>query len=211
MDWERALAAPETYVDYQGEDEDEDAETVVFLSPTLLRQIAVKDVPIGAVIGVGSLHHGSLEIFWEGRLICNSDRSFNAVIHHDIVHKYWEEAIGSHFYLDLLHKCVLSMTGMVSDLEVEDLDDSDDVASHFEYKFRTDGENLEDIFNEACRVQDHIESPAQYVIDDVTRALARSADRVLRGHYAQASDLVARVEAAKSPSRQVAKRKRYYS
>ena len=196
VDWDQALVIPETYIEeeYDGEDEEE----VVFLPPRLLSQIAAEDVPIGAVIGVGSLHHGSLELFWEGRLTRNPDGSFTAVIRHEIVHKYWEAAVGSRFYLDLLHKCVLSRMGTIENLKAKELDDSDDVVARIEYSFRTNGENLEEIFNKACRVQDDIESPAQYVVDDVTRALARSADRVLRGHYAEVSDLVARVEAAES-------------
>jgi Restriction endonuclease len=199
VDWDQALAESETYIDYDdeaaGEDEDEG---VIFLPPRILGQIAIEEVPIGAVIGAGSLHDGSLEVFWEGILVRNPDGAFTAVIRHDIVHKYWEEAVGSRFYLDLLHKCVLSMMDIIENLKVEDIDDTDDVVARIRYSFSTNGERLEDVFNKARRIQDEIETPAQRVVDDVTRALARSADRVLRGHYAQVSDLMARVEAAKS-------------
>lgn len=155
-------------------------------------------MPIGALIGAGSLHDGSLEVFWEGILVRNPDGAFTAVIRHDIVHKYWEEAVGSRFYLDLLHKCVLSMMGIIENLKVDDIDNTDDVVARIRYSFPTTGESLEDVFDKARRIQDEIETPAQRVVDDVTRALARSADRVLRGHYARVSDLMTRVEAAKS-------------
>ena len=198
VDWKQALAVPKIYI--EDEDEGEDEEEVVFLPPTLLSQIAAGEVPIGTVVGVGSLHDGSLELFWEGRLIRNPNGSFTAVVRHEIVHKYWMDAVGSRFYLDLLHKCVLSRMSTIESLMVQELDDSDDIVARLAYSFPTDGESLEDVFSKACRIQDDIEAPAQYVVDDVTRALARSADRVLRGHYAKVSDLVARVEAAKSPA-----------
>lgn len=198
MDWDQALAVPETWIEdeFEGEDEEE----VVFLPPSLLSQIAAGEVPIGAVIGIGSLHNGSLELFWEGRLIRKIDGSFTAVVRHEIVHKYWLDAVGSRFYLDLLHKCVLSRINTIEGLKVQELDDSDDVVARLTYSFPVDGTSLDDIFGKTCRVQDDIEAPAQYVVDDVTRALARSADRVLRGHYAKVPDLVARVEAAQSPA-----------
>ena len=192
MDREQALLEFETYAP------DEDDEGTVFLPPQLLSQIAAEDLPPGVVVGVGALHHGAVEVFWNGRLIRDPDGSFCAVVRHEIVHKFWEEAVGSRFYLDLLHKSVRSMISVVEGLKIEDFDDSDDVLVVIEYSFRTDGENLEDIFNKARRIQDDIESPVQYVVDDVTRALARSADRVLRGHYAKVSDLLARVKAAES-------------
>src|SRR5438445_222970 len=74
VDWEQALANPETYI--EDEEEGQDEEEVVFLPPGLLTQIAAKDVPLGTVIGLGSLHDGSIEIFWEGRLVHNYDGSF---------------------------------------------------------------------------------------------------------------------------------------
>jgi hypothetical protein len=56
------------------------------------------------------------------------------------------------------------------------------------------------VFEKAVRIQHDLELPADHVLDDVTKALARSADRILRGHYARISELVARVDAVESPA-----------
>jgi hypothetical protein len=67
-----------------------------------------------------------------------------------------------------------------------------------EYSFPVEGADLEEIFARAMQIQHDLELPADWVLDDVTKALARSADNILRGHYAKAAELVARVEAAES-------------
>jgi hypothetical protein len=64
--------------------------------------------------------------------------------------------------------------------------------------FRILTANLDEVSDKASRIQHDLELPADQVLDDVTKALARSADRILRGHYTQASELVARVNAAES-------------
>ena len=61
--------------------------------------------------------------------------------------------------------------------------------------------NLDEVFSEAMRIQHDIELPADQVVDDATRELARSAARILRGDYIKASELVARVDAAESSKR----------
>ena len=70
--------------------------------------------------------------------------------------------------------------------------------SYLEYSFPVDGTNLNDLFEKATQIQGDLELLVGQVLDDVTKALARSADRILRGHYAQTSELVAGVDAAET-------------
>lgn len=196
MDWEQALVEAGTYV--EDEEDGDDEEEVTYLPRDLLPQIAAGTVPPGTVIGIAELHDEGFKIVWDGRLIRNLDGSYTAVIRHEILHKFWMAAVGSRFYFDLLQKCVLSRIGTVDGLEVREIDDSDSVIARLEYSFCTDGESLEDLQSKANRIQSDIEAPVQYVVDDVTRALARSAERVLRGDYVAVSDLIARVEGAES-------------
>jgi hypothetical protein len=106
--------------------------------------------------------------------------------------------VNARFYLDLLHKSILSNLGMVNGLAVDDYDDSDERFLRLDYSFPVEGTRLDDVFEKATRIQHDLELPADLVVDDATRALARSADRILRGHYAKPTDLVARVDAAET-------------
>jgi hypothetical protein len=175
------------------------SDEIIFLPPELLEQIAATDVPVGVPIGVG-IHTSerSVKLFWEGRLLRNEDGSFQSVIFQEISPKYWGGAIGARFYVDLLHKCIQSMVGKVHGLAIEEFDDEDDVLLRLIYSFPVHGVNLGEIFDKALQVQGQLELPANQVHDDVMRALARSADRVLQGHYANAVELVARVDSAKT-------------
>jgi hypothetical protein len=170
----------------------------VFLPPSLLDEIAVTDVPIDVPVGVGALHNGAVEVFWEGRLMRTEDGSLLALIYHELSPQYWLSCVNARFYLDLLHKCILSNLAVINDLTVDDYDDSDERMLRLDYSFPVDGTNLGDAFNKAAQIQHDLELPADLVVDDVTKALARSADRILRGHYAKPSDLVARVDAAET-------------
>ena len=58
--------------------------------------------------------------------------------------------------------------------------------------------DLKTAFDEAVRIQEDVEAPAESVLSDVTKTLAASANKVLRGQYAQVASLVAKVEAAES-------------
>jgi hypothetical protein len=100
--------------------------------------------------------------------------------------------------VDLIHKCVQSMVGTMEGLTVDEFDDSDEVMVRLEYSFPVEGANLGVVFERAMQIQHDVELPADWVLDDVTKALARSAENILRGHYAKAAELVTRVEAAES-------------
>jgi len=192
LDREQALNAFATYF------ADDEWPEPVYLPQELLGQIAAEDLPVEVPVGIGICHEGYTEVAWNGRLIHDPNGFFSVIICHEVPYKYWGEAIGARFWLDLLQRCVLSRLYTVRDLKVDDFDDSDNVMGRLEYSFLVEGENLQEIFEEASRIQRDIEAPAESVLDDVTRALAISADRVLHGHYARAADLVARIDVAKS-------------
>jgi hypothetical protein len=174
----------------------------IFLPPELLEQIAAEDFPADLVVGVGDLDDDErvVEVAWNGQLVRNVDGSFWSTISHEISPAYWLAPVGARFYLDLLHKCVLSRLDTIKGLTVEEYDISDEEMFRLEYDFSVDGVNLKGVYDKAKSIQDDIESPAEQVLDDMTRVLARSADSILRGHYAQVSELIARVEAAESPA-----------
>ena len=174
----------------------------IFLPPELLEQITAEDLPVDLVVGVGTPHEEEryVDVVWDGRLVRNADGSFWSTISHEISPAYWLAPVGARFYIDLLHKCVLSRLDAIDGLTLEEYDISDEEMFRLEYGFPVGGINLREVFKKARDIQEDIESPAEQVLDDVTRALARSADKILRGHYAPVSELIARVEAAESPA-----------
>lgn len=170
----------------------------ILLPPSLLDQIEATDLPVDVAVGIGTHNNNLIEIFWEGRVVRNEDGSFRSFISHELLPRYWVAAVSARFYLDLVHKCVQSMMGAIEGLTVDEFDDSDEIMTRLEYSFLVEGTNLGEVFGKAMQIQHDLELPADRVLDDVTRTLARSADRILRGHYAKTSELVARVDAAKS-------------
>jgi hypothetical protein len=173
-------------------------EDTIFLPPSILEQIEAADLPVDVVVGIGTVREESVEVFWEGRIVRDEDGSFRSYIFHGLSPRYWVAAVSAPFYLDLVHKCVQSMTGIIEGLTVDEYDDSDEVMIRLGYSFPIEGANLDELFEKAMEVQHELELPADQVLEDVTKALARSADRILRGHYVPTSELVTRVDAAES-------------
>jgi hypothetical protein len=196
MNREEALAAFAACVSDEGDGK------AVFLTPELLEQIAIIDLPVGVVVTVGIwIENRWFKRLWDGRLVRDADGSFWSIIRYDLYPGAWMEVVGANFYFDLLHKCILNRTNTMEDLIVDEFD-SDELSVCLEYRFRfpVDGVNLKEAFEKARRIQRDLEAPAEQVLDDVWRTLARSANRALRGHYSQVSELIAHVEAAEYPS-----------
>jgi hypothetical protein len=191
MNREQALREFETYFHEYQEGER------LYLPHDVLAEIRSSDLPTGIPVGVGAPRENYLEV-WDGHLIRAENETFRAEIRCEIEPKYWPEAIGARFYLDLLHKSVLSAAHSIEGVKIEDLDDSDVNTIRLDYSFPVNGTNLYELYDNASEVQSHIELPPQIVVDDVAKAVAKSADRVLRGHYASVSELVARADAAGS-------------
>ena len=171
---------------------------LLYLPLDVLEEISSSDLPAYVPVGVATLRDDHLEVHWDGHLIRAEDETLRAVIRCEISPKYWSEAIGARFYLDLLHKSVLSAADSIEGINVEDLDDSSENIIRLDYSFPVNGANLGELYTNACQVQHDLELPAEIVLYDLTKAVAKSADRVLRGHYAKVSELVARVDAAES-------------
>lgn len=170
----------------------------VILPPELLEQIAVVEVPVGVIVSVGIwIENRWVKRIWNGRLVRDADGSFWSIIRHDLYPGNWMEIVGANYYFDFLHKCILNSTSTMEGLIVDDFD-SDDLSVCLEYRFPVDGVNLKKAFEKAVRIQRDLEAPAEQLVDDMTRTLARAADRILRSHYGEVSELVARVETAES-------------
>jgi hypothetical protein len=137
----------------------------VFLPPSLLGEIAVTDLPIEVTVGVGGLHDDAVEIFWEGRLMRTEDGSLLAFISHEISPEYWLGSVNAHFYLDLLHKCILSNLDTINGLAVDDYDASDERLLRLDYSFPVDGTDLSTAFDKATQIQHDLELPADLVPD----------------------------------------------
>ena len=155
-------------------------------------------LPVGVPIGIGNSRDGYVETYWEGFFVRYDDQSFTAVVQHQISPRYWPEAIGARSWLDLLYRSVQSRLGTVPDLQIGEYDDSEEVEIRFEYSFSIGARDLKAAFDEGVRIQEDVEAPAESVLSDVTKTLAASANKVLRGQYAQVASLVAKVEAAES-------------
>jgi hypothetical protein len=175
-------------------------EDIILLPPSLLEQIEATELPVDVVVGIGTVREESVEEFWDGSIVRDEDGSFRCYVSHQLSPQFWVAAVSAPFYLDLVHKCVQSMTGIIEGLTVDEYDDSDEVMIRLEYSFPVEGANLEELFAKAMQIEHDLELPADQVLEDVMKALARSADRILRGHYVQTSELVARVDAAESPA-----------
>jgi hypothetical protein len=170
----------------------------VFLPPSLLDQIAVNEIPAGVEIGVGLQRGGTVEIYWGGRIVRGEDGSFRAYVEDEISPEYWLGAVNARVYLDLVHKSVQTNLGRVQDLTIDDFDNDDGVMVRLAYSFPVDGADLAELFDRAADIQHDLELPADLVVDDVTKALAASSERILHGHYAEPAELVARVDAAET-------------
>jgi hypothetical protein len=183
-------------------------ETVI-VNEELLEQITADDVPVGVVVEIGAwrpdpLYNNKrsvLHMIWNGLLKRDPNGLFWSVIDHNPIAEIWMEAVGLNFYYDLLRKCVLSRCGTIEGLTVHERDYPHlPTAYPLEYSFQVGGENLKEIYNKARHIQSDLEAPAQQLLYDMTRTLARSADRILSSHHAQVSQLVAVVESAESSS-----------
>jgi hypothetical protein len=194
MDRSQALSEFSAY-----QEENDDGESI-YLPPEVLQEISVDELPVGVFVEVGVRHGDVMEIAWNGKLARLVDGELRTFIRHEIYPKWWPEAVGPRFYLDLLHRCVMSKKGTTAGLVVEDLDDSDDAMICLEYSFPMVGPTLKDAVDSAKRTQRGIEAPAERVLREVTRTLAVSADSVSRGQYASISELLARVDASESAS-----------
>jgi hypothetical protein len=187
---------------------DEWGHNSVILPTELLEQIAAADLPVGVVVDVGEWRDSPwskelstrLTRYWNGRLIRDTDGTFWSIIRHEIVPDLWTEAIGISFYFDLLHKCLLNRRDTIEGLIVDKYEYGPPVDFYLTYRFPVSGANLKEAYDEARRIQSDLEGPAEQLLYDMTKTLARSADRILSSHHAQVSQLVSRVEAAKSPS-----------
>jgi hypothetical protein len=170
----------------------------VFLPPSILDQIAANEVPVGVEVGVGLLREDALETYWNGRLIREEGGSYRAYVSDEISPEYWLGSVNARLYLDLVHKCIQSKLGTVDDLTIDDFDNTNDIMVRLEYSFPVNGTNLNELFERATEIQHDLELPADLVVSDVTRSLAASSEKILRGHYADPLELVARIDAAAS-------------
>ena len=139
-------------------------------------------------------------ISWNGRLVRGVDGKFSSIIRHDPDPWLWQEAIGLKFFYDLLHKCILNRVDVIKGLTVDEFKIQPAEKVCLDYRFPVGGANLKEAYDKAKRIQRDLEAPAEQVLNDMTRTLARSADRILSRHHVQVSQLVAQVEAAESPS-----------
>lgn len=192
VDREQALAELAAYAE-------DDTGEPVFLPSEVFGQILSSELPSGVPVTIGTRRGNTIEVEWDGSFLRDEAGSLTATIEKQIWPKFWPEAVGARFYLDLLHKCVTAKLDSIDGLIVQGFDDSDDVMIRLEYSFPISAPNLGEAFNMARQVQDEIESPAERVLDDVTRTLAISAENVLQGRYARIDELMARVDQAESP------------
>ena len=118
-------------------------EDTILLPPSVLDQIQAADLPVHVVVGIGTRRDNAVEIFWEGRLVRDEDRSFRALISHQISPRYWLGAVNARFYVDLVHKCVQSMMDTMQDLTIDEFDDSDEIMVRLEYSFQVEGIDLQ--------------------------------------------------------------------
>ena len=191
MDRAEAL---EAFAEY---DSDDDSQRI-YLPPSLLAEIAAEDLPVNVPVGVGIYRSNYLEVLWHGQLVRTSATGFSVTISYEIPPKYWLEAIGARFWLDLLHRCVQSRVDSIDGLRIEEYDDSGNNVILLDYSFPINGDDLKEAYDEAFRVQQEIEALAESVLTDVTKTLATSASKVLTGHYARPAEMVAMVDKAMS-------------
>jgi len=197
---EKALAA---FAAYASEPDDWRRKRVT-LDQEILKQITVADLPVGVFVHVGTWRdnepYKGLTIIWDGELIRDDNGTFWSIIEHSPYPELWMEAVGLNFYYDLLRKSILNRASAVEGLTIDEFDGRLPLPIPLVYRFPVGGANLKEAYDKARRIQDDLETPAEQLLYDMTKTLARSADRILGSHHAQVSELVGRVEAAKSPS-----------
>lgn len=197
MNREEALAAFAAFTP------DEEGRKAVVLPPELLEQIGVVELPVDVVVEVGIWHDKPIEgyvIHWNGRLVRGANGSVWSIIRHDLFPGIWVEPLGANFYFELLHRSILNRMKTIEGLIVDKFNIGPQLDVRLDYRFPVDGANLKEAFDKAGRIQRDLEAPAEQVLNDVTRALARSVDRVMHSHHTQVSELVALVDSAESPS-----------
>jgi hypothetical protein len=173
---------------------------VLLLPPAVLEQIKIDELPNNVWVGVGTARPVAYEFEWNGTLMRDRGDTLRAYISHEIPPRYWHSPVSARFYLDLINKCVQRMQDSVQGLSLEEYDTSHDSMILLQYSFPVTGSSLGEAYRKAARIQQKLESPADQVMEDVTKSLARAADKLVQGHYSAVSELITQVDNAHIPA-----------
>lgn len=168
----------------------------VILSPKLLKDLIVADLPEGVRIQIGTLKDGVHHIDWSGSLFRNGD-SIEAEAEQFWTRKYWYAPLGLEQYMDLVRRAVETRHRLRGDVELKHYDD-DGAYIQLTFSIRTGETSLTRAFEKARKISAELEEAAQQAADEVGRQIATVAAR-LSGWGSEPLDvLVEKVETAES-------------
>lgn len=181
---------------------DETLEDEILLSEDDLRQMSSSSYPPGSVLRiVDTTNEGYFVSKFDGYLSPFEGGGFRAVLECEIWPKFWNEAIGARWYLQLLRDAVAARAVSSGDVVMLDLDDSDDVLIRLSYEVLV-GKSLSAVEAlEAARyTQSQVLRPLDDVLSQVERTLASASQGLIVRTTDSFGELLARVEKSGSTS-----------
>lgn len=171
-------------------------EEPVCLPASVLKHVAVDDVPDDISIQVGVVKDNVLHLEWEGYLR-NDNGKIIGEAEYVWTRKYWYSPLGLEQYLDLVRRAVEVRARTHGDVSAPEYDD-DGAFIHLHYTVRTDATHLGDAFQNVRTVCNQLEETAEQASSEIGKRIADVAARVSGWGTESLDALVDAVEKAKS-------------
>lgn len=172
-------------------------EEPVTLTPAVLSQLSIQDLPEGAQFQVGKHVNGTVHLDWNGKIGRVGDVIYGEA-DHTWTRKYWYLAIGLEHYLDLVRRAIETRQRTRGDVILGDTDD-DGAFVVLTFRVLTEETNLARAFDDIRNIERELNEAAEKLEDEVGQRIAEVAARVSGWGSESLDGLVDTVDSASSP------------
>jgi hypothetical protein len=166
------------------------------LPPSVLKYLAIGDVPENTSIQVGVVKDNVIHLEWEGYLRNDSGKLIGEA-EYVWTRKYWYSPIGLEQYLDLVRRAVEVRARTHGDVSAPEYDD-DGAYIHLRFAVATDATNLGDAYHRVKSVCEQLEETPKQASTEIGKKISEVAARVSGWGGESLDVLVDAVETAKS-------------
>lgn len=168
----------------------------IIVPVSVLKELVVCDIPLGASIQVGTMKDGVYHMEWDGRLYRNGS-VVEGEAEHLWTRKYWYSPLGLEQYMDLVRRAVETRHRIRGDVNLTNYDDDGAYVS-LNFAIRTDESSVAKAFEKVKIVSDELKEAADRATDDVGKRIAEVAARLSGWGTEPLDNLVDKVEMATS-------------
>lgn len=172
-----------------------DSDDPLFLTPEVLKELSIVDMPEGAAFEIGVLKDGIIHIEWDGTLFLDQGQ-LKAESRYLWSRKYWNQPLGLQYYLDLIRRAIEVRSTQRADVQLKEYED-DGAFIHISYVTDVPETNLQRAYDYVVRLSSQIEEVAENTVDEVGKSVTDIAQRLSGWGQHPLDELVEAVETAK--------------